>query len=552
MSYPLHSRRSVSIDHSVSFPLRNPRRSSLLLIGAVALLSACEEPNPVDPASEPTSAQLTVTSNSIVAKACQKNGWQGLVTSTGTAFASEDACVSYGARGGVLYQQQSITFAALAAKSFGDADFTVSATASSGLTVTFTASGSCTVTGTTVHLTGGGQCAITAHQAGNATWFAAPDVVRSFAIAKATQTVAFTSTNPSYTLKSAPTYTPAAKATSGLAAAITLDATSTGCSLSNGAVTFTGAGVCVIDANQVGDDDWKAAAPTQQSITVYGCIDTEALLRYAASVGGDYEFCGVGTKIVLTGGEVGVGTTLSLTGVGGANAVIDANKTGRVFNNFGNLTLRDVTVTGGQVTGTFTGNGGGILVNSGSVVLKGNTAIDGNAALDGGGVRLEPGTTLTMNDASTVSNNSATTVGNPGIATGFGGGIDVKGATLIMNGTSTVRKNLAAGSNAMGGGVLMNVGSLTMNGSSAITENSTGPVTFPGTGTGGGVYFVNGGSLTLNGSASITGNSAVADGGGIYRVDGGFGTIAGVTATNVTSNTPNNCGGPAAVAGCVP
>ena len=536
----------------MSHSLRHHRssRSPRCLTMALALLSACGETNPAAPPSVPTTPQQGVNSNAPTAKACQKNGWPDLVTSTGSSFASETACVSYGAQGGVLYRKQSITFAALAAKTFRDADFTVAATASSGLPVTFTAGGNCTITGATVHLTGAGSCAVTAHQEGDGTWFAAPDVVRSFAIAKAAQAVAFTSTSPSFTLKGAPTYTPAATATSGLTPAITLDATSTGCSLTNGVVSFSGAGVCIIDANQAGNDDWNAAGQAQQSITVHACIDTEALLRYAASVGGDYELC-VDAKIVLTTGEVGVGTTLSLTGVGDANAVIDANGTGRVFNNFGNLTLRNVTVTGGRVTGRIGAEGGGIRVSAGSVVLNGNTAIDGNAALHGGGVRVDAGASLSMNDASTVSNNSATKVGEPGVSNGGGGGIELKGGTVIMNGSSTVRKNIAAGSIALGGGVLINGGSMTMNGSSTIAENSTGPASFPGTGRGGGVYFVNGGSLTLNASASITGNSASTDGGGIYRIDGNIGTIAGVTAANVVNNTPNNCSGTVAVPGCV-
>ena len=40
--------------------------------------------------------------NSTAAKQCQKNGWQSLVTSGGTSFASEEACTSYAAQGGVL------------------------------------------------------------------------------------------------------------------------------------------------------------------------------------------------------------------------------------------------------------------------------------------------------------------------------------------------------------------------------------------------------------------------------------------------------------------
>src|SRR5436305_12295493 len=36
------------------------------------------------------------------AKRCQKNGWQTLVTSGGTSFASEEACTAYAAQGGTL------------------------------------------------------------------------------------------------------------------------------------------------------------------------------------------------------------------------------------------------------------------------------------------------------------------------------------------------------------------------------------------------------------------------------------------------------------------
>ena len=77
---------------------------------------------------------------------------------------------------------QTITFAPLADKTYGDPDFTVSATASSGLTVSFAASGQCTVSGTTVHLTAPGSCTITASQGGDSNYSAATDVPRTFQI----------------------------------------------------------------------------------------------------------------------------------------------------------------------------------------------------------------------------------------------------------------------------------------------------------------------------------------------------------------------------------
>jgi alpha-tubulin suppressor-like RCC1 family protein len=78
---------------------------------------------------------------------------------------------------------QSIIFAPLADKTFGDPDFFVSGSAYSGLPVSFTAAGRCTVTGVNVHLTGAGVCTITAWQPGDSNWSAAPPLSRSFSIA---------------------------------------------------------------------------------------------------------------------------------------------------------------------------------------------------------------------------------------------------------------------------------------------------------------------------------------------------------------------------------
>ena len=71
------------------------------------------------------------------------------------------------------------------------ADFGVSATASSGLPVSFAAAGNCTVSGSTIHLTGAGSCTVTASQSGDATYAPATPMSRSFAIGKAGQTITF-------------------------------------------------------------------------------------------------------------------------------------------------------------------------------------------------------------------------------------------------------------------------------------------------------------------------------------------------------------------------
>ena len=77
---------------------------------------------------------------------------------------------------------QQIDFAPLANRIIGEPDFTVAATATSGLPVAFSASGACSVTGTTVHIITVGSCTITATQAGDDTYAAADPVTRTFAI----------------------------------------------------------------------------------------------------------------------------------------------------------------------------------------------------------------------------------------------------------------------------------------------------------------------------------------------------------------------------------
>ncbi|HEX6433022.1 MAG TPA: PxKF domain-containing protein [Gemmatimonadales bacterium] len=89
-------------------------------------------------------------------------------------------------------EPQSITFGPLPNRVFGDADFSVSASASSGLPVSLSSAGTCTVLGTTVSITGAGTCTLTASQAGNDDYAPAEDVVQSFTIAQATPLLSWT------------------------------------------------------------------------------------------------------------------------------------------------------------------------------------------------------------------------------------------------------------------------------------------------------------------------------------------------------------------------
>jgi hypothetical protein len=95
---------------------------------------------------------------------------------------------------------QSINFAALSNQTFGNSPFTISATATSGSPVTFSASGNCTVSGNTVTVGTVGSCTITASQAGNSVYLPADPVSRSFNILplSVAANISFTPANTQY------------------------------------------------------------------------------------------------------------------------------------------------------------------------------------------------------------------------------------------------------------------------------------------------------------------------------------------------------------------
>jgi gliding motility-associated-like protein len=81
---------------------------------------------------------------------------------------------------------QTITFNPLPEKSYGDDDFSLSATSSSGLPVTFQSDNLSviTITGTTVHIEGGGTATIFADQEGNELYNPAPSVGQELIVNK--------------------------------------------------------------------------------------------------------------------------------------------------------------------------------------------------------------------------------------------------------------------------------------------------------------------------------------------------------------------------------
>lgn len=175
----------------------------------------------------------------------------------------------------VANASQTISFLSSAPSSavVGGTTYTPSASATSGLTVTFSIDGSssavCSISGGVVSFTGAGTCRVNANQAGNGSYSAAPQAQQSFTVGAGAQTLSFTSTAPGGAKVGGATYTPTATATSGLSVTFGVDSSSSAvCAISGGAISFTGVGTCVVNANQAGDSNYGAAPQVQQSFSV--------------------------------------------------------------------------------------------------------------------------------------------------------------------------------------------------------------------------------------------------------------------------------------------
>jgi len=160
---------------------------------------------------------------------------------------------------------QTIAFPVIAGKVYLDPDFDPGASAPGG-PVTYTASGDCTIVGGNVRITGAGSCTVTAHQGGSANYNPAPNVDRTFAIAKANQTITFGAL-ANKTLGS-PDFTIGANASSGLAVAFS-SMTLAACSMSGAAtVHIVSVGTCTIRAAQGGDTNYNPAPNVDRSFSI--------------------------------------------------------------------------------------------------------------------------------------------------------------------------------------------------------------------------------------------------------------------------------------------
>ena len=165
----------------------------------------------------------------------------------------------------ILDNDQSITFGPLSNKNFGDPPFTLNATASSGLPVSFQViAGPATINGNALTITGVGTVTVRALQTGNSSYNAANPVDQSFVIFRGNQTIAFDPLTDK-TFGNAP-FIVSALASSGLP--VSFQILSGPATVTGHTVTITGTGLVTRRASLSGDANYNAASPVDRSFLV--------------------------------------------------------------------------------------------------------------------------------------------------------------------------------------------------------------------------------------------------------------------------------------------
>ncbi len=263
---------------------------------------------------------------------------------------------------------QTITFAALADLTMAESPATVTATASSGLPVDFTTTtpaicGAGGANGATITLVGAGTCRVAANQGGSPTFEPADAVFHDFNVSKVDQTITFPTL---LDVAVGASITASATASSGLAVTFSTPTTPTACTATgtHGAtITRLTADACTVQADQLGDATYTAAAPVSQTLGVGKTHQTITFANLAnvpvgsapitvagtASSGLAVTFTTTTTSVCLAGGTSG--TTITI--LGGGTCTVLATQAGNDLFDAAAPVARSFTVVKTPQTITF-------------------------------------------------------------------------------------------------------------------------------------------------------------------------------------------------------
>ena len=235
---------------------------------------------------------------------------------------------------------QTISFEALADKTYGDAAFNLAATSTSALGLSYVSSNTdvATISGNTVTIIGAGTTSITAIQTGNSNYNAASPVVQSLTVDKSDQTITFN-------VLDGKTFGDAAFDLTGRASSeLTVSYTSSNediATVSGSTVSIVGAGTTIITALQPGDGNYNAAVSVSRPLTVANQAQSIVFEELPAKTYGDVPFTvsatggGSGNPVIFTSSDASIATCSGTNGstitiVGAGTCTINANQAGNV------------------------------------------------------------------------------------------------------------------------------------------------------------------------------------------------------------------------------
>jgi hypothetical protein len=462
-------------------------------------------------------------------------------------------------------QSQTITFSALPAKNLGDPDFSLNATASSGLGVLYNSSNPnvATIVNGTVRIVGAGTTIITAAQTGNATFLPADYVAqtlvvnavdyRSAASGNWNGTSVWEMRDPGSGSWSATTTPPTSVNNVYIqnGHTITVNIANAFCN----DLHLNTAGTLAVSANNTISVSGKIRAYTGTAVTgsspndgtfYTGQTSTTTLVASMITTATNalLKFVG-GTRNITNVGEWGLNATSNFTMFALDQDAIGTLATGIRFRT---ITIASGTVSVGNASiyvGSTTGNGN-LTINSGAklrsarvwtgvggsqAITYNSTSRMGTLQIDNGGILELTGATSAI-DCTTFINNGTviysgaaqTLVTNSALVnTGIGSAVPSTYNNLIIEGTGI--KTLSS-STTVNGQLLVNSGTLRTNANNLTLGGSA--VFAAGT-----MFLVNGGITDLAGR-SVTLKSSVSETGD--PITASIGTVTGTLngATNVT------------------
>lgn len=212
-----------------------------------------------------------------------------------------------------------------------------------------------------------------------------------------------------------------------------------------------------------GEQPPPQSAAAACDVCANGCAysDLRAAIN-AASAGATIRLCSEEYK---PGPAISINKHLTLAGAGAGATILKGSGQVRTMEigPAGNVTLRDLTITGGKETQRQRLGGAGVIVWDRGILTMERCQVEGNHAAEGGGITVNKGSSLTLIETAIEQNTAA----------GVGGGLLVRpgGAATIEAGTR-IAENYAR---IWGAGIYAeDTAIVSLASGSAVTKNTSG------------------------------------------------------------------------------